>query len=413
MKKAVNLLFVFTLISLIIGYVFGEDSLGGAKHDYNFHEKFIKLFAEDFYNTIRLYGSEDFSARNSPIFYIILSFLFKFGLPLKIVKYINFFLVILLFHSFYICLKEKYPKINYLTLILFFSAILLSPTIRSLLIWPYPFVWALILFLYSVYYYLKFNFSKVRKDKFKFAIKNIFFVASASYLTPNFAIFTLYFFFYYYKYFGISKNILTIIATNLFLAVPAAIYYYLTDFYILNNNYPFPNLNLNFSNKIIIISTLILFYFLPFIKIKDLYKNLISFKLNKNIFYLSIFVIINLVFFNFIKNAGGGIFFHASNLIFNNSIIVFFAFTVFVLMMRILGYINVNNLILFVILLVFNIQYTIYHKYFDPLLLFIFLFLFKFGNKKKKIDITTISTKNFILYLCFLMISLVKSSINY
>ena len=170
---------------------------------------------------------------------------------------------------------------------------------------------------------------------------------------------------------------------------------------------------MNFSNKIIIISSLILFYFLPFIRFNDLSKNLTSFKLNRNFFYLSIFVIINLVFFDFVKNAGGGIFFHMSNLIFNNSIIVFFAFIVFVLLMEILDYINVNNFILFVILIIFNIQYTIYHKYFDPLLLFIFLFLFEFGNKKKKIDITTISTKNIILYLCFLMISLAKSSINY
>ena len=413
MKKVVNLLFVLTLISLIIGYFFSEDSLGGAKHDYIFHEKFIKLFAEDFYNTIRLYGSEDFSARNSPIFYIVLSFLLKFDLPLAMVKYINFFVLILLFHSFYICLKEKYPEISYVTLLLFFSATLLSPTIRSLLIWPYPFIWALILFLYSVYYYLKFNFSKVKKNKFKFAIQNILFVASASYLTPNFAIFTLYFFFYYYKYFGISKNILAIVVVNLFLAAPAAIYYYLTDFYILNNNYPFPNLNLNFSNKIIIISSLMLFYFLPFVTKEDLSKSLTRFKLNKNIFNLTIFIFINLVFFNFIKNAGGGIFFHISNLIFDNSIIVFFAFIIFLLLMQMLDYININNLILFVILLIFNIQYTIYHKYFDPLLLFIFLFLFEFGNKKKKIDITAISNKNIILYFCFLMISLAKSSINY
>ena len=40
MKKLINLLFVFSFLSLIIAYFFGEDSLGGAKQDYLFYEKF-------------------------------------------------------------------------------------------------------------------------------------------------------------------------------------------------------------------------------------------------------------------------------------------------------------------------------------------------------------------------------------
>ena len=190
MKKVINLLFGLTVLSLVLSIIFGEDSLGGAKHDYFFHEKFINLFSVDFKNTIILYGTE-YNARNSPIFYIILSYFYKAGLTIWLIKYLNLVAIIFLIHGFYICLKIKYNNINYIALTLLIIVILLSPTIRSLLIWPYPFIWALILFLYAINYFLRFNNEENAQEKLKFAFKNIFFVALASYFTPSFAVFSL------------------------------------------------------------------------------------------------------------------------------------------------------------------------------------------------------------------------------
>ena len=119
----INKIFFFGIllfISIIFSYVFLEDTLGGAKHDYLFHQKFIKLFAEDFKYTIQFYGTENLNARNSPVLYIFSSLLIKLGFTLEFIKYLNSVALFFLFHSFYICLKTKYPKVN-VEVYIFFS----------------------------------------------------------------------------------------------------------------------------------------------------------------------------------------------------------------------------------------------------------------------------------------------------
>jgi len=63
-----------------------------------------------------------------------------------------------------------------------------------------------------------------------------------------------------------------------------------------------------------------------------------------------------------------------------------------------------KNLFLFLLILINNPQYTIYHKYFDPFLLITFfsLFIFKISLQKKK-------NKSFILiYIYFLMFLIIS-----
>ena len=86
--KIPNLIFSLVLISLIASYILGEDSLGGAKHDYLFHIRFVELFSKDFIEGIKIYGYEDYLVRNSPIFYIILSQLNKL-VGLETIRLIN------------------------------------------------------------------------------------------------------------------------------------------------------------------------------------------------------------------------------------------------------------------------------------------------------------------------------------
>ena len=108
---------------------------------------------------------------------------------------------------------------------------------------------------------------------------------------------------------------------------------------------------------------------------------------------------------------GGGIFFHLSQLLFSNSLLVFCIFIIFVYIVFVYELINLNNTIIFFILIVYNAQYSIYHKYFDPLLYFILLFLIDFNNKKIQINFKNLSYKYTLLYLSFLFISFFKSSI--
>ena len=75
----------------------------------------------------------------------------------------------------------------------FSSALLLSPTIRTLVIWPYPVLWALCFFLISVYFFLKFN-NQINEDKkILYAYSNIFFLSLSAYFTPKFAVFAIFF----------------------------------------------------------------------------------------------------------------------------------------------------------------------------------------------------------------------------
>lgn len=412
-SKTIYLLPIFLTFTLIISYTMGEDSLGGAEHDFIFHKKFIFLFAEDLKNTFLIYGFDELRARNSPVLYIFLGYLVKLGIKIEYIRYLNFIVVVPLLVIFSNCIKIKYKGLNYKTLIILFSILLLSPTIRSLIIWPYPLIWATLFFLYSIFFYLKFLQSNNTKSKIYYALINIFFVALSSYLTPNFAFFSIYFFYNFFIYFKFSQKLILIATSNLVLALPAIYYYHLTDFYLLSRNYPYPGMNLNFSNKIILISTIIFFYFIPFLTFKNIKFVLNKITKDKKNIYLIIFGLINILFFNFDKNAGGGIFFHLSNLIFNNSIFVFLVFFIFLLFFNSLNLINTNNMLIFLILLLYNFQYTIYQKYFDPIIFLLFLFLIKFDSKTINLNYKKISIKFLILYSFFLFISIFKVYINY
>ena len=97
-----NYLFIIFYLTILIGFYFNEDLLGGAKHDYLFHIRFVELFSKDFIEGIKIYGYEDYLVRNSPIFYIILSQLNKL-VGLETIRLINSISSLLLVIIFYRC----------------------------------------------------------------------------------------------------------------------------------------------------------------------------------------------------------------------------------------------------------------------------------------------------------------------
>jgi hypothetical protein len=199
---------------------------------------------------------------------------------------------------------------------------------------------------------------------------------------------------------------------NLILSIPALYFLITKDFYLFASEvYEIKNsVKFNISNKIIIISSMMFLFFIPFISIKELKKNLINFNTNIYFIFYFIFIVLNIYFFNFLPNAGGGIFYHSSQLIFGNSIILFVVFIVTILLFYIFDLVNINNLIISTILVIYNLQFTIYYKYYDPLILFIFLFLFKFNHKFK---LEFISKKFLLFYFLFLLLNLGKINISY
>ena len=419
-NKKILILPIILIFSLVFSYYFGEDTLGAAKHDYLFHKKFIFLFSENFFDTFQSYGRGDLAARNSPVFYITIAFLINLGLDLELFRYLNSLILLPLIYFFYKCLELRFENINYETKVILVSVLLISPTIRSLIIWPYPLIWALLFFLISVFFYLKFIHHNNRNKKINFAILNIFFLTISSFLTPNFALFSVFFFYKFFKYFKFSGNLIIIIFFNILLALPAIYYSIITEFYFLKGGVTGVDLNkkLNITNKIILISTIIFFYFIPFILIE---KKLIidKLKLNKNLLFLLFFVVLNIFFFNYDNQTegtgrtGGGIFFHLSQLLFSNHSLVFCIFFIFFYIIYVYELINLTNIIIFFILIIYNAQYSIYHKYFDPLIYFILLLLINFDYKKIGINFKKLSYKYFLLYTAFLFISIFKNFINY
>ena len=411
MDKSKNIFILGTILflSIIFSYIILEDTLGSSKNDFDFHEKFVILFAEDFKNTFREYGKGDLTARNSPVFYIVLSMIYKSGIGYDEVKYLNFISIPLLIYVFYSCLKIQFKNINKNLLIFLSFLVCLSPTIRSLVVWPYPILYGFILFLFSIKYYLKFAYEK--KEKIQNTLKSTFFLALASYITPTFCVFVIFFLYKFFLKLKFSKYFFYILGLNCLLAIPALIYYIINDFYIFYNNVRPVDLSvkLNIFNKIIIILSLIFFYYIPFLNRELIGRLFSSFKeLNKH-YILIIFFLISIYFFDFPSgNFGGGIFYHLSHFIFGNNILIFIIFFLAILLFKKAKLINFNNILIFFCLIIYNLQVSIYHKYFDPLLLFVILFLIsnnKIINKRVFIEITK---RYYLLYILFLGMSFYK-----
>ena len=261
--KNIFFFFIFLYASLLLGFYFNEDTTGGAFLDYKGQKNVSQAFAIDFKNTLLNY--DNFATRHSPILIIFLSFFEYLDINDQIIRIIHLNLCLTLPIIFYLILKEKFKNIRNEYILLIVGLIFISPTFRSLAIWPDSRLFGLIFFSISILYYLNFDNYK----KFNYCLYNIFFCALASYVSPNFSIFSIYFFYGFVKYYKfLSKEILLIILFNLLLAIPA--FYYL---FILEINFLMKTAIIsdekellffkNISNQILIIPTIIFFtYFL-------------------------------------------------------------------------------------------------------------------------------------------------------
>jgi hypothetical protein len=419
-NRNIYILSFITFLSLVVGYYFGEDTLGRGEEDYKYHIRFLEQFSENFMLTYNEFGldQEVIIVRNSPFFYMFFSIFLKIGLSLEHLRLINFLIIFPFFIFFFKCLDIKYSKIDLETKLIFASALLLSPTVRTLIIWPYPLMWALCFFLISLYFFLTFEKTHDLSKKATYAYSNLFFLAISAYFTPNFAIFALFFFYKFLVFYKFKKETFIIILINISLAIPAIYFLVSKDFYLLKStvNEIDNSTKYNLSNKIIIISTIAFLFFLPYISIKNFYykiKN--NFKIDQNFFILLFFIVLNLYFYNFDtgpSNAGGGIFYHFSKLLFGNSLILFLVFIFSLYVFKYSNLYSFNNIFLFFILIFYNLQFSIYYKYFDPLIFLIFLFITEF-KEKKFIDIVKISKRYYLLYLVFLSLNFGKLFINY
>ena len=389
-------LFILFYISLIIGFYLGEDLNFGASGDwYQTDFRVIKDLASDLKNTLLNY--ESYGHRHSPVYLIFLSLLKNFGLSYDLIRFVHLNLSILLLYFFYKCLVIKFNNIEKNLLIILSLSIFLSPTFRSLAIWPSSRLIGLLFFVLSVYEFLKFQKNNLNIN----LIKNILFLIVSSYISPNFSLFIIYFFYYYLSKVNIKIISLILLFCILF-SLPAIYYIFVLDINFLTAGTPsfgdghFIGLSFNFSNKILIISSIILFHFIPFLINKEFISDFICW-VKKNLIFVAFFFLINLIFFDYlVRFTGGGFFFQISNYLTNNNSIFYFFSFISLLLLAYFIQNNLNNLIIFFLLILSNIQNTIYHKYYDPLIMIIFFTIFN-----SSLSYTFFNKKLNLLYLYF------------
>jgi hypothetical protein len=153
-KNYYYLLGILLYSSLIIGFIFNENLTGGAQNDYIAHKEIISKFNREFFETFLNFNKEN--TRHSPILLIIFSLFEKMGLPDPIVRLINLHLLLLTILFFYKCLKIKFINYNKATLYLLSLLLFLSPTFRSLSIWPDSRLYGLLFFVISIYFFINF-----------------------------------------------------------------------------------------------------------------------------------------------------------------------------------------------------------------------------------------------------------------
>lgn len=405
-----KIVFFFILyLSLILSFILSENSTGGAILDYYNQKNISKNFAYNFFDTLLNY--DKFSSRHSPVLIILLSFLEKMSLSDILIRLIHLHLCLFLPFIFLKILKEKNEFKNFdITFIVLSALIFFSPTFRSLSIWPDSRLLGLTFFSTSILFYLKFENTK----KYKYAILNVITCALSSYISPNFSIFSIYFLINFILFYGLKTKILIIIILNILFSIPAIYYIFILDINFINKSAAIGGLLdenniffINIFNNILITFTLFFFYIAPFLLTKVV-KSPDIIKIDNIIIS---FVLCSILAINFnyqYSFSGGGIFFKISYLIFKNNYLFYFISLISIMSILPLLKEDKFNILLFLLIIINNPQYTIYHKYFDPFLLIMFFSIFNFKFNIDKIKINKNILLIYFYFLSFLLISNLK-----
>ena len=369
-KTTITNIFVFIVLysSFIIGFILNEDSAGGAVADYSFHLDVREFFLND-----TLYGLKNYletGAVHSPIFIVLLKYLLFLGEDFGRLVFLNF--SVLIIFIFYISLRKKF-NVDNAFLFLISNFFFLSPYFRSSAIWPGDENLALIFFVCSIYFYNSFFKKNDDNGKLISIFFNIFFLALAAYFRPIYALFS---FFYFYQL--ILKNLnltflLFYIVVNLTLSFPA--FYYI---FYMKVTFFFTSVDsFNFINSFSLTYTVLLFYLIPFLIFSG--KKLIFTKFNIPYLLFSILITLIVVFlFNYNTTTGGGIFYMAQKIFFSGNYFYSLIFFIsFIYVNNFLEIKKINNLILIITLLFFELDNHFYMETYDPLFLICLFLLFK------------------------------------
>ena len=416
LSKNPNLGKFFLLIislSLFVGFYFNEDtSSGGVSADFYSTWGYVLVIKQNLFVNTNWLNSEGWT-RVLPLHYIILSLLDTVIPDIKIItdkkdllRLFFCFFSLLIPVLFYFNLKIKFPNLNKNLLWYLASIVLIIPYFRSSAIWANSHITALIFFLLSILFFLKWDKKNNHTNIDLNLIFQSLFLALAVYTRQYYVIFFIYYLFIYFKklkflnFIKISIIIFLLSLPGLWILYEYPYYFYASIF------------TTNFYNTLLINSSMMLVYLFP-IFFLIMIKNIDVFISEKKFFIFSfifsaLLVLVMSHSFDYNPNFGGGFFLKLSNLLFHNNIIFYFSSLLGFILLSYLSKENINNFLLIILIfLVFSVS-ILMQKWFEPTFLFIFFLIF---NSK----LPTLFLKNyknliftyfyFVLYLMSAMIN--------
>ncbi len=372
-KTNIFLYFIFS-ISLFIGFYLSEDTAGHGQSVIDFNDTWYNISDPSKYFQVQP-GETLALEFKFPLHYYISSLIYKIVQDQEIFRLV--FISISLFTPliFFKCLSEKYKNIDNNNLFLLSLILFVLPSFRTAAIWPNTQITALIFFLASLYYFIKWenkkNFENLNKD----IILSLIFISLAVYTRQIYAIIYIYYLFVIF---------LKCKFNYLFKVTLITVVFSLPGFYIIffkNIRAATLMFNIKFQNSLLINPSILAFYLIPLFLILSLNNlNYIKFDFKKNLTYTALgllAVTVSFIFFNYNIKIGGGFFLKLSLVLFDN--LYFFILT------TILGYLmvfkiceeNIENIVIFsLLILVFTSKYILM-KYFEPMFIVILFILIK------------------------------------
>ena len=403
-SRNIFIIYLLLYFSLLVGFYFNEDFALGYITDYSLHKNLVVVFFyENFSHS--LLNFDKFATNHSPIYIIFFLFLEKISFSENFSRLIVLHLSLLIPYFFYLCLKIKYKFQKENLVILIPCIIFFSPYFRSSSIWLGSENLSIIFLLVSFYFFLKYE--AIEEKNLSYILLNAFFLACAAYVRPIYALFSIYFFFRFYSDLKLSKKLLYYILINFLLSFPALYYVFSLDVVLIQNKLDLRFDLSRFVNQFSITISMIFFYSFPFLLTN--FKNnfrIGSFKL-KNVILSILFLLLLIFYFDYNLTHGGGIFYRASILIFENNYL-FYIVSIISLNTLILTVINFNDakdrvfdFTLFLVLIFLEIDTIHYHETYDPLMYIIFFLLIRseFYLKFAK----QLTSKKFIVLALFCM----------
>ena len=399
-KKKISF-YIIGSFSLILGYVFKENSAGGGFHDFQILSPYIIKFSEETFYTFQQYLSNDSTLLHSPFFYFVSGKITHLLGGFENFRIFYLLLCLSLPYIHFKILKEKFGTKEINIYILSFL-IFLSPYYRTSAIWTLGDNFSLIFFGLFTYYLIKGE----KYFNLNYFVLSLIFLVICSYTRYYYAIFWIFYIYIINKKFGLNIAIQQI-AISFILSLPALFYF---DYII--SNYSFLSViqnqsSFNLIKNIFQILSILFFYIAPFIFIVR--KNFIKYYKKKlNFLFITFFLLILLIFigdYGYKIELGGGVFYKLDKY-FNLKFPFIIFLSVFLSILSII-YLFENKLQNYILLfcLIFSFsQDTIYQKYFDPLYLFLVFGLFNSNNIKNNILQKKIPILLTILYFLFFLI---------